>query len=106
VAKEVGWSSPDPENSWQFDCQIKSVQNYLYRNSVGFTALNDYLSAKIREGYITREQALQTLDAQALNSPSEYGRVCDLLHEMGEDELIGKLDAVRMESDDQRERPD
>lgn len=95
VAKEVGWSSPDPENSWQFDCQIKSVQNYLYRNSVGFTALNDYLSAKIREGYITREQALETLHAQGLNSRSEYGRVCNLLREMGQDELIRRLDAVK-----------
>jgi hypothetical protein len=94
IAKEVGWSSPDPENSWQFDCQIKALQNCLYRTSVGFTASNDYLSAKIREGYMTRGRALESLRNQEDEASAELERVCTLLSEVGAADLVPRLEKL------------
>lgn len=92
VIDEVGWQSPNSENSWQFDCQIKLIQNCLYRKLVGFTAYDDYLSAKIREGYITREQALTLLKNQTEKASSEVEQVYRLLLESGNEELLSRFD--------------
>jgi len=91
IIDKVGWSCPDPENSWQFDCQIKALQNCLYRALIGFTATNDYLSSKIREGYITREQAYKSLEKQNERAFSELESVCRLLSEIGAADLIPRL---------------
>jgi len=94
VAEKVGWSCPDPDNSWQFDCQVKSLQNLLYRSLLGFTASSDYLSAKIREGYITRDQALEALENQKSRASKEMESVRALLSEIGAAELIPHLEKV------------
>jgi len=62
VEKEVAWKTPDKKDSWQWDCKIKLFQNYFYDKQVGFTATDGYLSSMIREGFITRSDALQRLD--------------------------------------------
>jgi hypothetical protein len=92
VIENVGWSCPDPKNSWQFDCQIKLVQNCLYRTLCGFTAYSDYLSAQIREGYITREQALQSLEAQKERAPSELDYIRAMLLKNQAMDLVPRLD--------------
>jgi hypothetical protein len=94
VTEELGWSSPDAENSWQFDCQIKSLQNTLYRAAVGFTASHDYLSAKIREGYITREEALASLERQKEGADKELERVRTILSEAGAGDLVPRLEKM------------
>lgn len=87
LSEKVGWSSLDPDNSWQFDCRIKSLQNCLYHIAAGFTASNDYLSAKIREAYITREQALRLLKKQNERAAIEFDSVLALLSEIGASDL-------------------
>jgi hypothetical protein len=94
VIDKVGWSCADPENSWQFDCQIKSLQNCLYRTLLGFTASNDYLSAKIREGYITREQALESLEKQKERASTELESACTLLSRIGATNLVPRLEKM------------
>lgn len=94
IIEKVGWSCPDPENSWQFDCQIKMLQNCLYRTLLGFTATNDYLSSKIREGYITREQALETLEKQKERAFLELESVTALLSKIGAADLVERLEKL------------
>lgn len=98
IVDKVGWSCPDPENSWQFDCQIKLLQNYLYRSLLGFTATNDYLSSKIREGYITRWQAIKSLEKQEERSNEEFKSVCMLLSKIGASDLIPRLGEMMSKS--------
>jgi hypothetical protein len=62
VEQEVNWKAPDEKDSWQWDCKIKLLQNYFYDKEMGFTATDGYLSSMIREGYITRDEALRRLD--------------------------------------------
>jgi hypothetical protein len=94
VTEKLHWSSPDPENSWQFDCQIKSLQNLLYRTEVCFTASDDYQSARIREGHITRKQALESLERQKERAYTELDCVRRLLHEVGADDLVPRLEQL------------
>jgi hypothetical protein len=94
ITDKIGWSCPDPENSWQFDCQIKALQNCLYRALIGFTATNDYLSSKIREGYITRNQALESLEKQKERTFIELESVCRLLSKIGAADLIPRLEKL------------
>lgn len=94
ITENVNWSCPDPENSWQFDCQIKSLQNTLYRSLVGFTASSDYLSAKIREGYVTRDDALILLEKQAGNASREKEVVHSLLTQIGYNDLLPSYEAL------------
>jgi hypothetical protein len=94
VTREVGWTSPDPENSWRFDCTIKLLLGHLYRSAWGFTADHDYLSAKIREGYITREQALAALEKSEARTDEAFEELSAMLTEVGAADLIPKLAAL------------
>jgi hypothetical protein len=57
VMQELNWKIPDENDSWQFDCKIKLLQNYFYKKELGFTATDAYLSAMVREGLISRTEA-------------------------------------------------
>ncbi|HSL46865.1 MAG TPA: hypothetical protein VK897_25735 [Anaerolineales bacterium] len=92
VVEQVGWSCPDPKTSWQFDCQVKLVQNCLYRTLLNFTALNDYLSAQIREGYLTRPEALALLEKQNEGVHSEFDTIRTLLSNTEDLDLLRDLE--------------
>ena len=92
VADEAGWSCPSPETFWQFDCQIKLIQNSLYSTLVGFTAYNDYLSTRIREGYITQEYALELLKKQKERAASEHDHVRTVLFKNGTEKLVSRFE--------------
>lgn len=94
VMEEVGWTSPDPENSWRFDCTVKLLLGYLYRSAWGFTADHDYLSAKIREGYITREQALAALAKSEARADEAFEELSAMLREVGAADLVPRLAAL------------
>jgi hypothetical protein len=61
LENEVGWKTPDSKNSWQWDCKIKLLQNYFYIKEINFTATDNYLSALIRQGLLSRREALERL---------------------------------------------
>jgi glutamine---fructose-6-phosphate transaminase (isomerizing) len=94
VIEKVGWTCPDPENSWRFDCTIKLLLNHLYRAAWGFTADHDYLSAKIREGYLTREQALAALEKSAARGDEEFEELTAMLNDVGAGDLAERVEAL------------
>ena len=95
VTEEVGWISPDPDNSWRFDCTVKLLLGHLYRSAWGFTVDHDYLSAKIREGYITREQALARVEKSEARAPEAFEELSAMLTDVGAADLIPRLAALR-----------
>ena len=94
VSEKVGWSAPDPENSWRFDCQIKLLQDRIYLNEVGFNATHDYLSAKIREKYITRDDAMGIVSKYGCND-KEFERIKSILVEIGAEDLALHFKALK-----------
>jgi hypothetical protein len=88
LEREIGWRSPDAGDSWQFDCKIKLLQSYYYDKTLGFTSFVDYLSALVREGQITRQNALEQLEKAGARSKSKLEQIHKLLEELELPELI------------------
>lgn len=65
IQSELGWKKPDDEAStWRFDCQIGMVKDFIYGTLFGFTEKDDLYSMMIREGLISRKEALVRLERE------------------------------------------
>jgi len=63
IKKELGWkSAPDASTTWRIDDLAYPLINYIYFNLVGFTEHDEMYSKMIREGQITREEALKRIN--------------------------------------------
>jgi hypothetical protein len=81
IAENLGWrKSPEVVSSWRFDCRLDYVRRLMYASTVGITELRDLLSKMIREGQLTREEALQRL---SIEDPVSEALVQDVLDELG-----------------------
>lgn len=87
VERELKWKTPDKENSWQFDCKIKLLQNYFYEREIGFTAIADYLSAMIREGFIDRLEAMRRLESADSSKDGKINQIKEMLKDIGQHNL-------------------
>jgi hypothetical protein len=87
LEKEVGWRTPDTKDSWQWDCKIKLLQNYFYDNDSSFTATDGYLSAMVRERFITRIEALNRLAYLAQNKNGKLIQLHAFLNELKQEDL-------------------
>lgn len=82
IQKELGWKKPEDEvSSWRFDCRIGRIKDFLYLTLFGFTEKDDLFSKMIRDGLITRDEALQRLEKEnivSLEAVDDCLSVCDL----------------------------
>jgi hypothetical protein len=69
IQDELKWKTPAcSRSSWRSDCEIHLLKQYLYRETLGFTKNDELLSGIIREGMITREEALRRLESDNMIS--------------------------------------
>ena len=60
IVNEYGWeTSPDTNTTWRIGDSTAAFYNYIYHTVAGFSEDDDLLSNMIREGVITREEALE-----------------------------------------------
>ena len=70
ITKELEWrKASGAPSTWRFDCELSYLKNYLLLESIGITEKHDGLSAMIREGIITRAEALDRLNAENETPP-------------------------------------
>lgn len=70
ITEELNWRIPDKmSSSWRSDCRVNVVRQYLYQELLGFTKNNELLSQLIRNGYMTREEAMDRLDRENQTDP-------------------------------------
>jgi hypothetical protein len=62
IKAELGWESP-PEiaSTWRFDCRVKHLVDYMYVKTLNMTDKDDFYAKMVREGLITREDALRRI---------------------------------------------
>ena len=66
--RNIGWKKADDNNSpWRFDCEVDSIKNYIYQRTISATEKDDLFSKYIREGIMTREEALKRLSEGEVN---------------------------------------
>ncbi|MBN1543378.1 hypothetical protein JW992_14655 [candidate division KSB1 bacterium] len=91
VQQELDWSTPQTGDSWQFDCQIKTLQNFFMDRLAHYTATSDYLSAMIREGLITRNEALLRLEQSEEKRQERLQQLFDFLTDLNAPDLVQAL---------------
>ena len=72
LKSEIGWEYPEETNSsWRFDCYISYLKDYLYEKTINITEKDDFYAKIVREGLISREEALKRLEKEN-KIPEEY----------------------------------
>ena len=76
---EIGWKKSDDVSgsTWKADCYIATIKLYLFRQIIGYNDVDDHLSWLIREGQITREEALGRLSSKNDLSEDAIGEICE-----------------------------
>jgi hypothetical protein len=60
ILSEYDWEkSPDTNSTWRIGDGTAGFYNYIYHTVAGFTEVDTFRSNQIREGMITREDALK-----------------------------------------------
>ncbi len=61
LQEETGWKKPDAVLSWRYDCMLEPLLDFTYLREFGVSTVGVYLSNQIRDGLISREEALEVL---------------------------------------------
>jgi hypothetical protein len=84
VYKELDWQgAPDHTTTWRIDDSAYPLLNYLYYKLVGFTEHDEMYSKMIREGQITRGEALKRVLADHGSQWIHGPRLLTSLEELG-----------------------
>jgi len=65
IKTELGWKSPpEKKSTWRFDCRVKYLVDFMYMKTLGMTDKDDFYAKMVREGLISRRDALQRLQEE------------------------------------------
>lgn len=80
ISENLGWQKdPGHPSPWRFDCRMDHIKKFLYTHMNGVSELSDFLSKMVREGKISRDEALKRL---AMEDVTPVSLVEDVLSEM------------------------
>ena len=80
LQERYGWeSSLETKNTWRIGDASAPFYNYIYLYFAGFTENDVYLSNLIRDGQISREQALTRLQEDNIPNAVGFYRYCELI---------------------------
>ena len=72
VARELKWEKPeDTASSWRFDCEIHALVDLMFMKRLGFSEKDELYSRMIREGSLTRVEALKRLKADSMEEKAK-----------------------------------
>jgi hypothetical protein len=65
IESEIGWRSPpDSPSTWRFDCRLSHLKDLMYLSTLGVTEKDDFYSQLVRDGKMSREEALKRIDRE------------------------------------------
>lgn len=80
LKKELGWiSAPEAENETHFDCVMYPVAQYFERQKYGFSQNIVTYSALVREGQLSRPEAIKNNRKEKKGVPLEFSRFLNIL---------------------------
>ena len=81
IRSELSWESPpELKSTWRFDCRVSYLKDFMYMKTLGMTEKDDFYAKMVREGLITREEALLRLEEE---NKLEADEIRLLLNELG-----------------------
>lgn len=97
IKKEINWMQDvESGSSWRFDCKVSFLKNYMLKESLGFTEKDENLSKMIREGLLTRQEAMGRLEKENIVPDKAISEICNEanLSPADLDEAIAKLKPI------------
>ena len=65
IKSELDWDYPHKLNSsWRFDCRVGHLKDFMYMKTIGMTEREDFYAKLVREGVMTRDNALLRLQKE------------------------------------------
>ena len=65
ITRELDWrSSAHASSTWRTDCYIALLKSHIYKSTLGFNDKDDHLSWLVRDGQISREEALDRVGTE------------------------------------------
>ncbi len=65
LRNELKWDSPKYlDTTWRFDCRLTLLKDLIYLTALGITEKDDFYSKMVREGVLSREEALIRLKSE------------------------------------------
>lgn len=85
---EACWKKPDAALSWRYDCMLEPLLDFTYLREFGISTVGVYLSNQIRDGLISRDDALEILSRSESQTRLEMSlhEVCEFLRLPAKDE--------------------
>jgi glutamine---fructose-6-phosphate transaminase (isomerizing) len=62
LVRETGWMRPDKSLTWRYDCILEPLLDYTYKKEFGISTVGLYLSGLIREGLVSRDDAMKVME--------------------------------------------
>ncbi len=80
IKNELSWEeNPDAGSTWRGDCIVALLKLYLYKKTLGFNDKDDGLSCLIRDGQVSRQEALERVNKEGEISEALIKSVFDKL---------------------------
>ncbi len=94
IIDEYGWElSPETKCAWRIGDGTAPFYNYVYHTVAGFTEHDTFRSNQIREGQLTREQALKLVKAENIPRWDSFREYTGMIN-IDFDELIRVIDRI------------
>jgi hypothetical protein len=78
IKKEFDWKNfPGMKSTWRGDCYIGPIRQYLYYALLGYSDKDVHLSGLIRDGQITREEAMNRITEENNSSINVLATCCE-----------------------------
>ena len=90
-------SPSESGSTFRSDCKIHTLRQHLFLQTLGFTKNDDILSTMVREGMISRQEAMHRIERENI-VPEEY--LVEILDELKSDfsDLKSALERYRSKS--------
>jgi hypothetical protein len=76
LIEKAGWAKPEKSISWRYDCILEPLLDHTYMKEFGISTVGIYLSHLIRDGMISRDEALKIMheseNGEALDERLEF----------------------------------
>jgi len=74
----AAWQPASADNTWRFDCKMHALVDYMTMGLYGFSDKHDLYSKQIREGQLTRDEALQRLHQHEAAYKQHEQVICEI----------------------------
>lgn len=90
IRRRLSWNRP--KRSWHFDCLAESCKDVFYYGALGYTETDYKLSAMVRHGLLSRNEAMDQLLIARKELIDSKEKTIELMRQLGIEHLIFQME--------------